>query len=148
MSNLPALFSGDKMPYTSTFKRELMSGEFTIAHDKKLLDVDILNAIITESEKFIQPAKEETVLKWAELLVGSYPSNQVKEPKIYIRSLVFDMKEFPEDILEIAVHKIRRDAKWIPSCAEVYQECNKMVIARSAVRYRALNQLREHDRRR
>jgi len=147
MSNLPVLFSQEKMPVTAAFKSELMRGGFQVEYDQKLIPVDSLNAIIAEADQYLKPAAKETVLNWAEMLVGSYPSNQVKEPKIYIRSLIFDMQDFPEDIIEIAVHKIRRECKWIPSCAEVYQKCNEMFVARSAVKSRALNQLKEWDRR-
>lgn len=145
--SLPVLFSQEKMPITAKLKSELMAGGFILEYDQRLLPVISLNAIITEADQYLKPAEKDRVLNWAEMLVGSYKSNQVKEPKIYIRSLVFDMAEFPEDIIEIAVHKIRRECKWIPSCSEVYKTCNAMMCERSAVKSRALNQLKEHKRR-
>ncbi len=145
--SVPALFSHDKTPAITSFKSELMAGEFIISPDRNLVPADVLELIVKEADENLKPAEESVVLKWAELLVGSYPSNQIKEPKIYIRSLLFDMKDFPEEIIEIAVHELRREKKWIPTCAEVYQKCNFMLCQMSAVKQRALNQLKEHERR-
>ena len=142
------LFDPNAMPNTTAYKSELMAGEFTLRPGQQLLPPSALNGIIQEQNAHLIPADKETKIDAAQFLVGSYPVSQLKEPEIFLRSLNMLLDGYPADILRIGMIELIKTNKWLPSIAEVTEKLDRLKFARSAVKSRAENQLKEHEKRR
>ena len=144
---VPALFSPATMPDTHAHEKELMVGEFTIEPNKRLLPLPVLNSIVREQDLGLISADKQTCSDAAQFLVGSYPVANTKDPEIFLRSLNMMLDDYPADILRMGMMELIRKNKWLPSIAEVIQCLDRLKFARSAIRSRAQNQLKEHERR-
>ena len=113
----------------------------------KLLPAAELRAIVTELHRACDPAPEPQVKKLARLLVGSYPQRGPENPDIYARWLVYDLKEFPADIIKQTVHHIRRTHKFFPAIAEIYEVSSGLMLKRRHMLRIAEAMLTEHERR-
>jgi hypothetical protein len=115
----------------------------------RLLPVAVLEASRAELVQLMQPCDKTEAGKWAASLLKGYPPRKEGEadPKVYVRSLAFDLSEFPADIVERTVHEIRRSQKFLPACAEVYQHATKLMDARRRMLSVVEAQQREHERR-
>lgn len=117
----------------------------------KLLPIDDLRRIVSEIEGGLRPAGGDAAAKWARFLVGAYPKKgkdgQVNDSKIFMHSLRYDLEGFPEDIIEQAVHEVRRTCIFFPTCAEVYQAADALRRERNALLRKAQAQIKEHERR-
>ena len=146
MKNLPKA-----LPTYDRRKDDLMVGEpfykWNRQENRELIPVVDLKAIVSEVDRVLAPASKDDVLNAAQMLVGSFPGNQVKEPETYIKSLVFVISEYPVDILRIGVMELIKECEWIPAVAKVGKKMNTMVFKRAQVRNRAILQLEEHERR-
>ena len=91
----------------------------------QLMPLHIVEKIIDELEVALIPAGKDVAKKWAKFLIGAYPSRQMNDADIFTRSLIFDMAGFPEDIIEKSVHDVRRACKFLPTCAEVFEVCER-----------------------
>lgn len=91
----------------------------------QLLPPHIIEKIISELEVALIPAGKDVAERWAKFLIGAYPSREMNDADIFARSLTFDMAQFPEDIIEKAVHDVRLSCKFLPTCAEVFEVCER-----------------------
>ncbi len=119
--NLPAINS--VLPVFSEWEETLRKYNLVESPKENLLPLSVLDSISSEVANAKTPASREAVTKWAKFLVGAYPARQMQDPDVYIRSVVFDMSEYPEEAIGRAVHSVRRNSKFIPSCAEIREAC-------------------------
>ena len=80
-------------------------------------------------------------------MVGAYPKGGANDADIFARNLVFDLREFPRDILEQAAQYVRRTLRFLPSIAEIYQVANGLMLKRQHLLRIARGMLAEHERR-
>ena len=91
----------------------------------QLMPPHIIEKIISELEVALIPSGKDVAERWAKFLIGAYPAREMNDANIFARSMTFDMAQFPEDIIEKSVHDVRRACKFLPTCAEVFEVCER-----------------------
>jgi len=113
-----------------------------------LIPEDDARAAIAEIEAVAVPMGVEAAKHQAKVLIGSYPHPTVDEPEIYGRAIVSILADVPAEIGKIAVDHLTRALRFLPTRAEVVDECNELVSQRKLAIWVAEKHLAEHARRR
>ncbi|MEG9884804.1 MAG: hypothetical protein V6Z86_09390 [Hyphomicrobiales bacterium] len=114
----------------------------------RLIPENDCRAIIKEVEAAMMPTSEDTAKAQGRVLVGSYPARAVNDYDVYIRAITSILMEYPADIGRSAIDELTRRLKWLPTRADVYEECEKHMRERKYIRDVAIAHLEGHEKRR
>lgn len=113
----------------------------------KLIPLADLTEMAQEITQASLPCGKDFAARWVAYLVACFPSQRGGESKIYIRSVIHDLAEFPADIVEKTFHAITRSSKFLPSRSEVLAEAQAIAGERRAMMSVIKGQIEEHERR-
>lgn len=112
-----------------------------------LLPVQVLRVISQDMQNCLQPCDHDQAVRFAQVLMGSYPNHKVADPETYTRAIVSVLAEHSKFVCSKAVDAITRTSEFLPSRAKVVAACRD--VSQPLKEYQALAeaQMREHVRR-
>ncbi len=112
--------------------------------ESNLLPEEVADAIFYELEPAIKTrVSEDYARQLVTVLIESYPQTPSENPGIYLEAMISELQEFPPDIARDGVRNVRRSVKFLPSIAEVYQECWQLLDDRKGLQGMA-DEMDEH----
>lgn len=144
--NVPAVVPFDRAPLTAKHKIKILAARDVITHQSYLLPKDLCLRVIAEVEPLLAPAGRKAAARWGKKLMGAYRIKDLNNPEVFATSMAFDLKDFPEDIIEGAVHTVRRKCTFMPTCADVYQAALELMNERQKILRKAQTHLAARDR--
>lgn len=117
------------------------------AESWELIPRSELPSIISGLDEATEPANMDQAKRAAEVLLGSYPRHTVDDPKIYSRGMVSVLNKFPAHVGAKAVDKLTLKSKFLPTRAEINEQCEAIMGEINAARAIARRMMEEHDRR-
>lgn len=139
------------LPSRSTVDRavvaRVLSQKGTRAESMALIPLAELPVIIAGLDEATQPAQIEQAKRAAEILLGSYPRHAVDDPEIYSRGIVSVLNKFPAYIGAKAVDNLTLKSKFLPTRAELNEQCEAIMGELNAARAIARRMVQEHERR-
>lgn len=112
-----------------------------------LLPVSVLASIPAAVAAASEPAAQDQAARTAKALLGSYPRHAVEDPEIYSRAIVSVLQRFPPHIGARAVDALTLRCKFMPTRAELFVECEKLMAELRRTGAIATAMLQEHERR-
>ena len=106
-----------------------------------------LPPIIAGLDEATHPANMDQAKRAAEVLLGSYPRHAVDDPEIYSRGIVSVLNRFPSHVGAKAVDNLTLKSKFLPTRAELNEQCEAIMGEINAARAIARRMVEEHDRR-
>lgn len=92
-----------------------------------LVPADALKRVKAELVLAHKPCDPDEAVKFSAMLVGAYPKHTIDEPAIYTRGIVSLFAEYPPSVAASAVDLLTRKCRFIPTRAEVFEECEKLM---------------------
>jgi len=91
-----------------------------------------LPALRAALEAALEPADLESTRKRAVLLLGSFKvaDGLLSNPEIFVRGLTEELAQFPGDVQDNVIRKLRRTCRWLPSIGEVVECCEELMCGR------------------
>lgn len=114
----------------------------------RLIPENDCRAIIKEVEAAMMPTSEDTAKAQIQVLVDSYPTSSINNYDIYARAIISILIKYPADIGSLAIDEVTRKLRWIPTRADIYEECKKHMCERKYIRDIAIAHLEGHEKRR
>jgi len=106
-----------------------------------------LGGMIAGLDQAAVPCDTEQAKRAAEVLLGSYPRHAVEDPQIYSRGIVSVLNKFPAHVGAAAVDQLTLKSKFLPTRAEINEQCEAIMGKLNAARSIARRMVAEHDRR-
>jgi hypothetical protein len=95
--------------------------------DAILVPRDDMPALLAELKRCMTPCADSDASKLSELLFGSYPNHKVADPDAYSRGVVSILAEYPLTVAARAVDLVSRKCKFLPTRAELFEECERLM---------------------
>lgn len=127
------------------FKIKLAIGRSPEAWD--LVSKQGLTDLVTTLEAASVPCTKDQAVQLGEMLLGTYPTHNVADPKMYSRGIASIIAEYPVQISAKAVDLITRESKFLPTRADIDQRCKEMMNELKTSIYIANRMIEEHRRR-
>lgn len=113
-----------------------------------LVPLSACRQAVTDLNSALEPCNDDGAIKAAQLLVGSYPRHAIADPEIYARAIKSVLAKYPHAIAMAAIDNLTLKCKWVPTRAEVYEECEALTVPVREALASARWMAKEHGRRR
>ena len=151
---IPAAKSGEP-PIVAKYAAVLEPSRFGLQRhvDERapLIPLADLPPLIGALEARVHPASAREVGAALALIAAAWPHAHQRADQttleLFGQQMAEDLAEFPADVLTAAIRQVRRELKFAPSIAELYQAATELVWPRHAALRMVRDHMREHERR-